>query len=212
MASNWEGVASSVVSDCVGRFGVMNSAIRSLTGRSAHGPAYTVELMPGDNLTLHQELARVPAGSILVVDAGGLTERAVWGEVMTIAAMERGLRGVVIDGAIRDIVAISALGFPVFARGTVPAGPHKSGGGRAGVAISCGGAVVRPGDLIVADLDGVAVVAADEAEAVFADVQQRLAVEQTWIGRIREGHSSVEVLGLLSGRGDDAAGADPRRG
>lgn len=211
MASDWEGIASSVVSDCVGRFGVMDSAIRSLTGRDMHGPAYTVELMPGDNLTLHQELARVPAGSILVVDAGGLTERAVWGEVMTVAAMERGIGGVVIDGAIRDIVAISALGFPVYARGTVPAGPHKSGGGRSGIPISCGGAVVRPGDMIIGDLDGVAVAAVGELDVVLDEVRRRLAMEQKWIEQIRAGRSSTEVLGL-PGRRDDATGANPRRG
>jgi regulator of RNase E activity RraA len=193
---HWQGMPASVVSDTVGRFGAMTGAIRRLTGTGVIGPAHTLRTMAGDNRSIHLTLPSVAPGSVLVIDAGGYLDRAVWGEVLTIAAMRIGIRGAVIDGAIRDVEGIGALGFPVYARGTSPAGPHKAGGGMPGTLISCGGVPVAPGDLVIGDADGVCVVPGADIGSVYDQARARMAAERGWIDRIRAGESSASVLGL----------------
>jgi regulator of RNase E activity RraA len=185
-----------VLSDVLGRAQAMTGRITALTVPALTGPAFPVRVVAGDNKTIHQALGQVPAGAVLVVDAGGYRDRAVWGEVMTIAAQQRGVAGLVLDGATRDVTAIRERGFPVFARGTSPAGPHKAGGGTIGAPICCGGVAVVAGDIVVADADGVTVVPAGRLAATWAAAQQRLLDEQGWIARIRSGESSASVLGI----------------
>lgn len=110
--------------------------------------------------------------------------------------MLRGIAGLVLDGAIRDLAEIRERGFPVFARGTSPAGPHKSGGGTARGIISCGGVAVAHGDLIVADLDGVTVVPQARISATLDAAKKRHSLERSWVHRIRAGEDSAAVLGL----------------
>jgi regulator of RNase E activity RraA len=193
---HWRDVPASVVSDMVGRFGAMTGAIRQLTGTGVIGPAHTLRVVAGDNKSIHLALPSVPPGSVLVIDAGGYLDRAVWGEVLTITAMRIGIAGAVIDGATRDLADIEALGFPVYARGTTPAGPHKAGGGVSGALISCGGVPVAQGDLVIGDADGVAVVPAAQISSVYHQARARMAAEQGWIDRIQAGESSASALGL----------------
>ena len=96
-------------------------------------------------------------------------ERAVWGAVLTEAARQGGIVGAVIDGVVRDLAQIRAGGFPLFARGSTPAGPHKGGRGSFGGIVQCGGVVVSPGDLVLGDIDGVVVVPAARVDAVARD-------------------------------------------
>jgi regulator of RNase E activity RraA len=152
--------------------------------------------MAGESSTLHRAVAAAPSGSILVVDAGGYDDRAVWGEILSVAAVARGVRGAVIDGAVRDIDAIRSMGFPVFARANTPAGPHKGWRGDWGRLVSCGGVVVEPGDLVIGDGDGVVVVPSADVPQVRAAVEARLELESGWRLRIETGESSVSVLGL----------------
>lgn len=198
---DWTGLPSSVLSDVMSRGQAMSGRIAALTVPRLAGPAYPVRVVAGDNRTIHLALQRVPAGSVLVVDAGGYRDRAVWGEVLTIAAMQAGVVGLVLDGATRDVEGIRDLAFPVFARGTSPAGPHKAGGGAVGEPISCAGVTVSVGDVVVADADGVVVVPAGRRAETWLAAQQRLVTEQAWIARIRSGESSASVLGLT----DDAS-------
>ncbi|HEY9477682.1 MAG TPA: RraA family protein [Microbacteriaceae bacterium] len=193
---DWSDLPSSLVSDCLGRFSAMASAIRPITGVGMVGPAYTLQGVVGDNLSIHFALANVPAGSVLVIDAGGYEDRAVWGEVLAVAAEQQGILGVVIDGSIRDRDGLTARRFPVYARGTSPAGPHKAGGGREQVTVSCGGVPVSPGDLIVADGDGVVVVPHSRTREIHALASERSALEQEWMNKIMSGMPSPEVLGL----------------
>ena len=150
----------------------------------------------GDSSSIHRALTDAEPGSVLVVDAQGGTARAVWGAVMTTAAIERGIVGAVIDGAVRDIDEIASMDFPVFARATCPAGPHKGFRGVHGVPVQCGGVVTNPGDIVVGDADGVTVVPADRAEAALAEVEAVVARERQWLARIRAGETSAEILGL----------------
>ncbi len=193
---DWSGLPSSLLSDVMGRAQAMTGRITALTVPALSGPAFPVRVVAGDNKTIHQALGRVPIGAVLVVDAGGYRDRAVWGEVLTIAAQQRGVVGLVVDGATRDVEAIRALGFPVFGRGTSPAGPHKAGGGTIGAPVCCGGVAVSAGDVVVADPDGVVVVPAGSLTETWAAARQRLHDEQRWIARIRSGESSASVLGL----------------
>jgi 4-hydroxy-4-methyl-2-oxoglutarate aldolase len=193
---DWSGIPSPVVSDSLARFGAMAGGIRQLTGLSVFGPAHTISVMPADNRTIHESIETVEAGSVLVIDAGGYLDRAVWGEVLTVAAQTKEIAGVVIDGAVRDLAPMRALGFPVFARGASPAGPHKAGGGIAGNPISCGGVIVRPGDMIIGDEDGVAVIPHEVLAETYDKARTRMATEAGWIRRIIGGETTLVVLGL----------------
>lgn len=191
----WSGISPAIASDCMGRFGAM-VGIRRLSGAEMAGPAFPVETAAGENGTLHRALRVVPAGAVLVVAAAAGEDRAVWGEVLTLAAEQAGIRGVVLDGATRDVDAIRGRDFPLFARATSPAGPHKGWPGRIGEPVACAGVVVSPGDVVLGDGDGVAVVPAADAERVLAAARERAGLEQEWLGRIRAGEPSTRVLGL----------------
>jgi 4-hydroxy-4-methyl-2-oxoglutarate aldolase len=200
----WLGIPSAAISDCLGRFGVMDGGVVALSRPPLIGPAFTVQTMPGDSAAIHLALEEAPEGTVLVVDAGGYRDRAVWGEVLTVAAQRVGVVGAVVDGATRDLGAIRARNFPLYARGTSPAGPHKSGGGRCNLVVQCGRVPVAPGDLVVGDEDGVVVIPRDDVERVYASVHERRRTEQHWLQRIESGESSASVLGLRR--------ADLRRG
>jgi RraA family protein len=193
---DWTDAPTGLISDCRNRLGVMSSCISRMAGGRLAGPAFTVETVAGENGTIHRALAHAPAGSVLVVDAGGYADRAVWGGILSLAARGRGIAGVVIDGAVRDIDEIRELELPLFARATSPAGPHKGWQGRFGHPISCGGVTVAPGDVVVGDADGVVVVPAGEVTRIATDVAERLALEASWRDRIEAGESTASMLGL----------------
>lgn len=197
-AAAWKGKATANLSDVIGRVGAMDGGIRRLCGTHVAGPAHTVMTGTGDSSSIHRALAGAGAGpgSVLVVDAQGGIARAVWGAVMTMAAIELGIVGAVIDGAARDIDEIASMDFAVFARATCPGGPHKGFRGAHGVPVQCGGVVVNPGDVVVGDADGVVVVPAGGAEAAITAAEAVVAREQQWLARIRAGETSVEILGL----------------
>lgn len=192
----WQQLPSSIVSDCLDRSGAMDGRIRLLSGQRLVGPAFTVRTVAGDSATIHRALRKAPAGHVLVVSAEGGMDRAVWGAVLTEAAGRSRLLGAVIDGLVRDLAQIRAVGFPLFARGSSPAGPHRAGCGSFGEVVQCGGVSVAPGDLIVGDLDGVVVVPAARVDAISRDAVERLRIEQGWIERIRSGETSADILGI----------------
>lgn len=178
--------------------GSLSTAIKPIgpSGRIA-GRAVTVRTPAGDNLIIHHVLRRRFNGEVLVVDAGQSADRAVWGEVMSVAAKAAGLAGLVLDGAVRDFGSMARVGFPIYARGVAIPGPSKNGPGEADSVIRCGGATVSPGDWIVADEDGVVVLAAHDVEAILAKAEQREATEQAIMFRLASGTSNTcEELGL----------------
>jgi len=132
------------------------------------GPAFTVKTRPGDNLLTHKAIDMAAPGDVILVDAGGALDHAIIGEIMTSHAKKRGVAGMIIDGAIRDLDAIAASDFPVYACGVTHRGPYKDGPGEINVQISIAGMVVNPGDIIVADADGVIAISQAEAEQVIA--------------------------------------------
>ncbi|WP_342240571.1 RraA family protein [Inquilinus sp. OTU3971] len=188
---------TATIYEAAGKLGDMAPSIRLLTpGLRMAGSAFTVKTMPGDSLAVLRAIATAPAGSVLVIDGGGTDRSTVWGGTSTIAAMVRGIAGLVTNGAIRDIDEIRSLGFPVFGAGLSLRGTVKAHPGWDRLPVSVGGVVVCPGDLVVGDSDGVVVV----ASARLADVALR-AVEQKQLEnardlRIRAGADLREVLEL----------------
>ncbi|WZH38549.1 MAG: methyltransferase [Microbacterium enclense] len=166
------------IGDSMDRLGVVDAGIHAIwNGATVAGPAFTVEVAGGDNAGIHEAIAHVPAGAVLVVNGHGVADRALIGELIAERLRKVGCVGFVVDGAVRDVDDLEAMGFPVFARASSPAGPYKNGPFRVGVPIALGGVVVSPGDIVVGDRDGLAVVPAAEAAAVLERARRKNADE-----------------------------------
>jgi len=180
------GFPSSILADVAGRRGALHGRIMPLAPSMRFaGPALTVEVRPGDNLMIHAALAVARPGDVIVVDGKGDLGSALVGEIMSQQAKALGVAAVVIDGAVRDSVAIRELGFPVFAAGLNPNGPTKSVSGRLNHPISIGGVTVKPGDLVVGDADGVTVIEREKAAAMLPLAAEKVAAETTRIADIK---------------------------
>ncbi len=165
-------------------------------GATLAGPAWTAACSPGDNLAVHVALATAPPGSVLVVDARAEPERGYWGEVLTTGAEARGVAGLVLDGGVRDVAALEAHRFPVFSERIALPGATKARTGSVGGRIAVGDKELSPGDWVVGDVDGVVVVDADRLEEVVTAAVDRAEREQDLFRRLREGATTVELLGL----------------
>jgi 4-hydroxy-4-methyl-2-oxoglutarate aldolase len=136
------------------------------------------------------------AGAVLVVDAADVPELGYWGEVLTTAATAHGILGLVIDGGVRDVAALEAHGFPVFAALVALPGAAKVRGGTVGQVVEVGGVAVAPGDWVAGDVDGVVSIPVAELDAVLAAARARAVAEQEMFVALREGTTTVELLGL----------------
>ena len=165
-------------------------------GARLAAPAYIVSCSPGDNLAVHVAVTRAPVGSVLVVDVGDVAERGYWGEVLTTAAEAAGISGLVIDGGVRDITALEAHGFPVFATTIALQGATKQESGSVGGAAAVGGVEISTGDWVVGDADGVTTVPAGRLGAVIEAGQARADKESNFFRELRAGRTTVELLGL----------------
>ena len=195
--AEWRDIPPAIVSDCMNRTHVMSAAIKPVKpGTRLLGQARTVTGMVGDNGISHAAIALARKGEVLVIDAGGYDDAAVWGGIMTHAAMKRGIAGVVIDGAIRDAAEIRELGFPCYARANVPSGPHKGFGGIIDGPISCAGCPVKPGDLVIGDDDGVSVVPLEWANDMLAASREKLRQEEDTLKQIADGKTTAELLSI----------------
>lgn len=157
------------IADTMGRSCAMNPRVRLMSGFKGimSGAALTVKARGGDNLFIHQALDISRPGDVIVVSNDEDCTRSLMGEIMfTYAKFQRKLGGLVLDGPIRDIDALSEMDLPVYATGCTPGGPHKDGPGEINIPIACGGVSVYPGDIIIADADGVIVVPLADATNV----------------------------------------------
>jgi RraA family protein len=181
------------VSDQLNRLHTMVPAIRNLTDEhlTILGPAITVKCYPGDNLMVHKSLDIAKPGDVIVCDGHRSPLTAVLGDLVSKKARHRGIAGFVVDGVIRDLPEIKALGdFPVFARDVTPIGPMHRGPGEINYPIACGGVVVNPGDVIVGDLNGVVVVPREFADDLLRRLQEREAAEAAYNASIESGNFS----------------------
>jgi regulator of RNase E activity RraA len=187
LLERFRGLASSNLADAMGRFNFMDAGIRSRSALPLCGLAVTVNCRPADNLMVHKALQVAEPGDVVVVNTCGNTTSAVFGELMCHTAVAKGLGGIIVDGAIRDVEGITRLGLAAFSRSVCPGSCDKDGPGEINVPISCGGAVVRPGDIVVGDGDGVAVVPREHADEVLALVAELMERERKRIAEIRAG-------------------------
>jgi 4-hydroxy-4-methyl-2-oxoglutarate aldolase len=167
-------------------------------GAATAGPAYSVRCAPADNLAIHVAVVEAPPGSVLVV-ATDLPERGYWGEVLTTGAEARGIRGLVIDGGVRDVAALEAHRFPVFSAVIALQGAVKLNGGEIGGVARVGDVDVGTGDWVVADRDGVTVIAREELRGTIERGRARADKETVMFAKLREGATTVELLGLDTG-------------
>lgn len=166
------------IGDAMERLNVVDGSIRPVwRGAKLAGPAFTIEVAGGDNAGIHDALQHLSAGDVLVVNGHGVTNRALLGELISERLKKIGVAGVVVDGAIRDARDIEEMGFAVFSSGISPAGPYKNGPFRLNIPVAIGGVVVAPGDIVVGDDDGVAVIPAADAERIAAAAEAKHASE-----------------------------------
>lgn len=172
----FKSIPASNVGDVMQRSCAMNPRIRLVSSPKAQmaaGPAFTVKLRAGDNLGLHAALNYCNEGDFLVVSNEGDNTRSLMGEVMMAYLMcTKKIAGIVLDGPIRDIDEIGKWDFPVYATGTTPGGPYKDGPAELNVPISCGERSVMPGDIILADPDGVVVIPRRDAATILEAAKQ----------------------------------------
>lgn len=189
--------ASANVSDALNKTNTMDAGIKSVNpGKRISGPAYTVDCYPGSIITCHKALGEVSPGQVLVINAHGDPCGAMWGGLMSLEAIQRGVAGVVVDGAVRDVKTIRELGFPVFARHVTPCVGSNRTVGSTGTPIACGGVVVRTGDLIIADDDGVIVVPQERIEEVLQRVAAIVEKEKGITESVRAGAHIADLIGM----------------
>ncbi len=197
---------ASILADVGGRRGSLGGRIQPLErSMKLAGPAFTVEVRPGDNLMIHAALVLAKPGDVIVVDGKGDLSCALTGALMAAHAQKAGIAGFVIDGAVRDTEECARGNFPIFAAGANPNGPLKGAPGRINWPVSLAGTAVNPGDLIVGDADGVVVVPRELAAAIVGAAQAKVDMEaerMKAIGRgelvqgwVAESLKSVGVLG-----------------
>jgi regulator of RNase E activity RraA len=168
------------IGDVFDRLLVMDGGIRPFTSRTRLvGTALPILTRAGDNLAIHRALDDARPGDVLVINANSDTNRACFGDILGELCIARGIAGVVIDGATRDVDELRAMGLPIFARGISPAGPFKYGPGTIGAPVACGNVVCHPGDAIIGDSDGVVVV---PKHLITAALERTTAQEQTEAG------------------------------
>ena len=188
---------AATVHEASGGKGALSSGIKPIDPLSRLcGPAVTISCRPGDNLMLHRAIYAAEPGDVLVAAMGGYEEAGPWGEIMTIAAMERGIAGLIVDGSVRDSMRIIDLRFPVFCKSLCIKGTTKDCLGFINYPIIIGGVTIRPGDLIVGDADGVVSVAGEEVEEVLAACRLREKKEEKIKAELKRGRTTLEIYGL----------------
>jgi RraA family protein len=181
------------ISDLMNRLYALAPTIRNLTDDRLPlvGPACTVKVYPGDNLMVHKSLDIAQPGDVIVVDTSGSNASAALGDLVSTKARHRGIAGFVVDGLIRDLPGIRALGdFPVFARGTTPVGPLHRGPGEINYPVSIGGVVVNPGDVIVGDATGIVAIPREIAEELLTRLTTAASREKDYVAAVARGDFS----------------------
>lgn len=178
LAPSFADIPVANIGDAMERMGMCDAGLRAMwPGARCVGTAFPVTVRAGDNAGLHAALEHLRAGDVLVVNGAGDLTRALLGDLLAAKLHRIGVRGVVIDGCIRDRTTLEEMQYPVWARGSNPSGPYKNGPAILAHAAAIGGVVVHPGDIIAADDDGIACIPADRAQAVLGKAREIVANE-----------------------------------
>ena len=193
-----------------GRRGALPHGLRAIDpAMRMAGRALPVRSPVGDNLWIHRAIAAAQPSDVLVVDAGDGPGFGYWGEIMASAALARGLAGLVITGGVRDVTRLVELGLPTFCTGTAIRGTVKAadGDGAVGEPVRIGEIVVRAGDLVAGDADGVVAFPAADAERVIAASEERDRAEVDILRRLAAGETTMQIYGLPDGPANNGASA-----
>jgi 4-hydroxy-4-methyl-2-oxoglutarate aldolase len=187
---------AATIHEAIGKQGALPSAIKPISATmTLCGTAFTIDSMPGDNLLLHRAVAQAKPGDILVASMSHHYEAGYWGEILSVAAMERGIAGLVIDACVRDADPIEELGFPVFCRGLCIRGTTKYGRGNLNEPLIIGDVLINPGDYVIGDRDGVVVIPAALAAEAIEKSSAREEKESNTFSQLRSGKTTLEIYG-----------------
>ena len=193
----WRKIPVAVTGDALNRMNVMQNRLKPITShKNFTGQAFTIDAFHGDNAAIHVALKSVQSGDVVVINGGGLTDRALWGGILHQLAKRQGVVGVIVDGAVRDVEELEEFGLPVFCAGISPAGPSKGWGGAINSPVSCGGIVVMPGDLVHGDADGIVVIPQDRINETLKAAQSRLEAENAILKRLEDGEFTADIFNI----------------
>jgi 4-hydroxy-4-methyl-2-oxoglutarate aldolase len=191
--------SSATLHEAAGMIGALPSQIKPVAKHfKVYGYAFPVQSPPGDNLWLHRAIYEAKKGDILVVNVGLGYEFGYWGEIMTTAAMEQGLGGLIINGCVRDSDRLAELPFPIFSRGLCihGTGKDRTAQGLLNYPTRMGDVIINPGDLIVGDNDGIVVIPKDKIAEVTEKARLREEKEQAIILELKKGKSTLDIYNL----------------